>query len=90
MEVRFFEMGPNGEDIWEGYAVICNIEISQAIVRCQPPKYHTVEITEPVGVFVQLRALSAGATSEAVPFQYLPLDSVSETGNQLQPTALWF
>lgn len=47
----------------------------QTAIWFRPPRYRTLEITEPVKVFIQLRRPSDGATSEALPFQYLPLDS---------------
>lgn len=46
------------------------IDLSPVSVR-----YKTLDVNQPVKCFVQLRRPSDGATSEPLPFEYLPLDS---------------
>lgn len=47
----------------------------QTAIWFRAPRYKTLDVTEPVKVFIQLRRPSDGATSEPLPFELLPLDS---------------
>lgn len=47
----------------------------QTAISFRPPRYKSLDVTEPVKVFIQLRRPSDGATSEPLPFEFLPLDS---------------
>lgn len=47
----------------------------QVAISFRTPRYRTLEVSDPVKVFIQLRRPSDGATSESLPFELLPLDS---------------
>lgn len=47
----------------------------QVAISFRTPRYRSLEVPEPVKVFIQLRRPSDGATSESLPFEFLPLDS---------------
>ncbi|XP_044255724.1 embryonic polarity protein dorsal-like isoform X2 [Tribolium madens] len=75
IQVRFFEE-INGKVVWEGFGDFQPSQVHKQTAICfKAPRYHTLDITEPVKVFIQLRRPSDGATSEALPFELLPLDS---------------
>ncbi|EFA02850.1 dorsal [Tribolium castaneum] len=75
IQVRFFEE-KNGKVVWEGFGDFQPSQVHKQTAICfKAPRYHTLDITEPVKVFIQLRRPSDGATSEALPFELLPLDS---------------
>lgn len=75
IQVRFFEEKDN-QVTWEGFGDFQPSQVhKQVAISFRPPRYHTLEVTEPVRVFIQLRRPSDGATSEPLPFEYLPLDS---------------
>mgnify|MGYP005983622451 CR=1 FL=1 len=75
IQVRFFEE-KNGKVVWEGFGDFQPSQVHKQTAICfKAPRYHTLDITEPVKVFIQLRRPSDGATSEAHPFEFLPLDS---------------
>lgn len=62
--------------VWEGIGDFQPSQVhKQTAIWFKPPRYRTLEITEPVMVSIQLRRPSDGATSEALPFEYLPLDA---------------
>nr|CAI5846238.1 unnamed protein product [Callosobruchus analis] len=72
IQIRFFEK--HGD--WEAYADIQPSNVHhQYAIWFQPPKYKTLDVTEPVPVCLQLRRPSDGACSEPVDFEFLPLDS---------------
>ncbi|CAH1985684.1 unnamed protein product [Acanthoscelides obtectus] len=72
IQVRFFEK--HGD--WEAYADIQPNNVHhQYAIWFTPPKYKTLDVTEPVPVCIQLRRPSDGACSEPVDFEFLPLDS---------------
>ncbi|KAJ8976236.1 hypothetical protein NQ317_009733 [Molorchus minor] len=61
---------------WEAYADFQPSQVhKQTGIWFKPPKYKTLDVTEPVKAFIQLRRPSDGCTSEPLPFQFLPLDS---------------
>jgi c-Rel proto-oncogene protein len=75
IQVRFFEE-KDGRVVWEGYGDFQPSQVHKQTAICfKAPRYHTLDITEPVKVFVQLKRPSDGATSEPLPFELLPLDS---------------
>ncbi|KAJ8963852.1 hypothetical protein NQ314_005339 [Rhamnusium bicolor] len=72
IQVRFYE--EKGD--WEAFADFQPSQVhKQHAIWFRTPKYKTLDITEPVKVFIQLRRPSDGATSEPLPFELLPLDS---------------
>ncbi|XP_018326788.1 embryonic polarity protein dorsal isoform X2 [Agrilus planipennis] len=75
IQVRFYEEKEN-QVVWEGFADFQPSQVhKQTAIWFRPPRYRTLEITEPVKVYIQLRRPSDGSTSEPLPFQFLPLDS---------------
>ncbi|RZB54393.1 dorsal, partial [Asbolus verrucosus] len=75
IQVRFFEE-KDGRVVWEGFGDFQPSQVhKQTAISFKAPRYHTLDITEPVKVFIQLRRPSDGAASEALPFELLPLDS---------------
>ena len=72
IQVRFYE--EKGD--WEAFADFQPSQVhKQHAIWFRTPKYKTLEVTEPVKVFIQLRRPSDGAASEPLPFELLPLDS---------------
>lgn len=72
IQVRFYE--DNGD--WEAFADFQPTQVyKQHSIWFKTPKYKNLDITEPVKVFIQLRRPSDGATSEALPFEFIPRDS---------------
>ncbi|XP_018572643.1 embryonic polarity protein dorsal-like isoform X2 [Anoplophora glabripennis] len=72
IQVRFYE--EKGD--WEAFADFQPSQVhKQHAIWFRTPRYKTLEVTEPVKVFIQLRRPSDGATSEPLPFELLPLDS---------------
>lgn len=70
--MRFYE--EKGD--WEAFADFQPSQVhKQHAIWFRTPRYKTLEVTEPVKVFIQLRRPSDGATSEPLPFELLPLDS---------------
>ncbi|XP_039480515.1 embryonic polarity protein dorsal isoform X1 [Drosophila santomea] len=77
--VRFFEE-KNGQSVWEAFGDFQHTDVhKQTAITFKTPRYHTLEITEPAKVFIQLRRPSDGVTSEALPFEYVPMDSGKHT-----------
>ncbi|XP_017854500.2 embryonic polarity protein dorsal isoform X1 [Drosophila busckii] len=77
--VRFFEE-KNGQTVWEALGDFQHTDVhKQTAITFKTPRYHTLDITEPAKVFIQLRRPSDGVTSEALPFEYVPLDSGRHT-----------
>ncbi|XP_072383437.1 embryonic polarity protein dorsal-like isoform X5 [Diabrotica undecimpunctata] len=69
IQVRFFE--ENGE--WEAFADFQPSQVhKQHAIWFRTPRYKTLDVTDPVDVFIQLRRPSDGATSEALPFKLWP------------------
>lgn len=70
--MRFYEENSD----WEAFADFQPTQVyKQHAIWFRTPKYKNLDITEPVKVFIQLRRPSDGATSEALPFEFLPIDS---------------
>lgn len=75
IQIRFFEE-KDGKTVWEGYADFQSNQVhKQTSIWFRAPKYRTLEVTEPVKAFIQLKRPSDGATSESLPFEFLPLDA---------------
>ncbi|XP_037926499.1 embryonic polarity protein dorsal-like isoform X2 [Hermetia illucens] len=73
--VRFFEE-KDGQTVWEAYGEFQHTDVhKQTAINFRTPRYRTLDIEQPVKVFIQLKRPSDGATSEPIPFDYLPLDS---------------
>ncbi|KAJ8895713.1 hypothetical protein PR048_001050 [Dryococelus australis] len=75
IEVRFFE-GNENKPVWEARGDFQPTNVhKQVAIAFRTPRYKTLETDAPVKAFVQLRRPSDGATSEPLPFEFLPLDS---------------
>ncbi|KAL7740273.1 hypothetical protein ACLKA6_014534 [Drosophila palustris] len=73
--VRFYEE-KNGVTVWEALGDFQHTDVhKQTAITFKTPRYHSLEITEPAKVFIQLRRPSDGVTSEPLPFEYVPMDS---------------
>lgn len=73
--MRFFEENV-GTVTWEAYGDFQPSQVhKQVAISFRTPRYRTIDVADPVKVFIQLKRPSDGATSEALPFEYLPLDS---------------
>ncbi|KAF5302274.1 hypothetical protein FQA39_LY10313 [Lamprigera yunnana] len=75
IQIRFYEE-KDGQVVWEGFGDFQPSQVhKQTAIWFRPPRYKTLDISEPVKVLVQLRRPSDGATSEPYHFELLPLDS---------------
>ncbi|XP_066594292.1 embryonic polarity protein dorsal-like isoform X2 [Prorops nasuta] len=75
IQVKFFEE-QDGQVLWEGYGDFQPTHVhKQTAIAFRTPSYHQQQVEQPVQVFIQLRRPSDGTTSEALPFQMLPLGS---------------
>ncbi|XP_053627990.1 embryonic polarity protein dorsal isoform X3 [Cherax quadricarinatus] len=73
--VRFYEV-KDGMIDWEAYGDFQASDVhKQVAISFKTPRYKSLEIENPVKVYVQLLRPSDKSTSEPRPFQYLPLDS---------------
>ncbi|XP_045581918.1 embryonic polarity protein dorsal isoform X2 [Procambarus clarkii] len=73
--VRFYEV-KDGMIEWESYGDFQASDVhKQVAISFKTPRYKSLEIENPVKVYVQLLRPSDKSTSEPRPFQYLPLDS---------------
>ncbi len=70
--MRFYEQTQDGV-AWEGRGEFGQNDVHRqfAIVFKTPP-YRNTQITQPVTVYMQLRRISDGQTSEPMAFQYTP------------------
>ena len=83
IEVRFYELDPSGQMIWEGQAQFLPKNVyKQTAISFKIPKYRLEHISQPVECYVQLRRKSDGHTSQSKKFYYLP-DSVYQPITQL-------
>lgn len=74
IQVRFYEE-KEGILIWEGLGDFQPTQVhKQTAIWFRPPRYHTLDIIEPVRVNVQLKRPSDGVVSEPQIFDYYPLD----------------
>ncbi|XP_055386673.1 embryonic polarity protein dorsal isoform X2 [Condylostylus longicornis] len=75
ISVRFFEE-KNGQIIWEAYGDFQHTDVhKQTAISFRTPRYKDIHVERPVTVSIQLKRPSDGATSEALPFDFLPLDA---------------
>ena len=66
----------DGKEVWHGFGDFQPANVhKQYAITFRTPSYKTLQVDAPVTVFIQLRRPSDGAASEALPFQYLPIDS---------------
>ncbi|KAF2353654.1 Rel domain (RHD) DNA-binding domain [Trinorchestia longiramus] len=75
IQVRFYEV-TDGLISWEAFGDFQPSDVhKQVAIAFKTPRYRTIEIENPVKVFIQLQRPSDKTTSEPRPFEYLPLDS---------------
>jgi Rel/ankyrin family protein len=75
IQVHFFEE-QDGNIVWEGFGDFQPTHVhKQVAISFRTPRYKSLEVDAPVKVHIQLRRPSDGATSEPLPFEYLPLNS---------------
>ncbi|XP_041780134.1 embryonic polarity protein dorsal isoform X3 [Anopheles merus] len=75
IKVRFFEKKGNTM-VWENYAEFSHTDVhKQVAISFRTPPYRTIDISDPVRVFVQLERPSDNTYSEARDFQFIPLDT---------------
>lgn len=80
--VQLFEKDENGLTVWQ--SIIDSAKNKEILVHRQTaisfftPAYRTPHILEPVKTFMQLYRPSDQATSEPIPFEYVPEEMVSE------------
>ncbi|GJQ77541.1 hypothetical protein Trydic_g20930 [Trypoxylus dichotomus] len=73
IQIRFFEE-KNNEVVWEGYGEFQPNQVhKQTAIAFRPPKYKTLDVIEPVKMFIQLRRPSDNATSAPLAFQMVSL-----------------
>ncbi|XP_053961685.1 embryonic polarity protein dorsal isoform X3 [Anastrepha ludens] len=76
--VRFFEE-KDGVTIWQAFGEFEQNDVhKQTAISFRTPKYHNINITKPIEVFVQLQRPSDGAVSDPEKFQYFPAESGPE------------
>ncbi|KRT81254.1 hypothetical protein AMK59_5636 [Oryctes borbonicus] len=74
IQIRFFEE-KNNEVVWEGFGSFQPSQVhKQVAISFRPPKYKTLDVIEPVQMFIHLRRPSDNATSAFLPFQMIPLE----------------
>ncbi|KAK4305175.1 hypothetical protein Pmani_022916 [Petrolisthes manimaculis] len=75
IHVRFYEV-KDGMIEWEAFGDFQASDVhKQVAISFKTPRYKSLEVENPVKVYVQLLRPSDSSTSEPRPFQYLPLDS---------------
>jgi len=75
IQIHFYEE-QDGNIVWEGFGDFQPTHVhKQVAISFRTPRYKSLEVEAPVKVHIQLRRPSDGATSEPLPFEYLPLDS---------------
>ncbi|XP_057325543.1 embryonic polarity protein dorsal [Microplitis mediator] len=73
IQIRFFEER-DGQFVWEGFGDFQPSHVhKQVAIAFRTPTYRIQQVEHPVQIYVQLRRPSDNATSEALPFQFLPL-----------------
>lgn len=78
IEIHFFEM-ENDKRVWSAKADFQPSQVhKQHAIWFKTPRYKTLDVTEPVKVFIQLYRPSDQVTSEPLPFELLPVNSVSD------------
>ncbi|XP_030763617.1 embryonic polarity protein dorsal-like [Sitophilus oryzae] len=78
IEIHFFEM-KNDEIVWSAKADFLQHQVHKHhAIWFKTPRYKTLDVTESVKVFIQLYRPSDQATSEPLPFELLPANSVDD------------
>ncbi|KAH1019371.1 hypothetical protein HUJ04_009200 [Dendroctonus ponderosae] len=76
VEIHFYEEDLQGNRVWQAKADFQPSQVhKQTAISFKVPPYRTLDVSEPVRVYVQLYRPSDRLTSEPRPFEYLPLDS---------------
>ncbi|XP_053675540.1 embryonic polarity protein dorsal [Anopheles nili] len=84
IKVRFFEK-KGDKTVWENYAEFSHTDVhKQVAIGFRTPPYKSLNITDPVKVYVQLERPSDNTYSEARDFQLIPLDSGRRRFSALQ------
>ncbi|XP_044576138.1 embryonic polarity protein dorsal-like isoform X3 [Cotesia glomerata] len=86
IQIRFTEER-DGQIVWEGFGDFQPSHVhKQVAISFRTPTYRIQQVEHPVQVYIQLRRPSDSATSEALPFQFLPLgaDGVGIHNHQMQ------
>nr|ALC78349.1 Dorsal [Lutzomyia longipalpis] len=79
IQVRFYEE-KDAQVVWEAYGDFQHTNVhKQVAISFRTPRYRTLEVDQIVKGFIQLKRPSDGATSDPLPFDYLPLDSGRKT-----------
>ncbi|XP_031634874.1 embryonic polarity protein dorsal isoform X2 [Contarinia nasturtii] len=74
IQVRFYEEN-QGVILWEGFGEFQHTNVhKQVAISFRTPQYKTIDISQPVKCFIQLRRPSDSATSDSLPFEYIPSD----------------
>lgn len=75
IQIHFYEE-QDGNIVWEGFGDFQPTHVhKQVAISFRTPRYKSLDVEAPVKAHIQLRRPSDGATSEPLPFEYLPLDS---------------
>ncbi|XP_071439667.1 proto-oncogene c-Rel-like isoform X2 [Hetaerina americana] len=75
IQIRFYEES-DGQLVWEGFGDFQPTHVhKQVAISFRTPRYKKLEVEGAVKVCIQLRRPSDGATSEPLPFEFIPLDS---------------
>ncbi|XP_046387413.1 proto-oncogene c-Rel-like isoform X2 [Ischnura elegans] len=75
IQIRFYEES-DGQLVWEGFGDFQPTHVhKQVAISFRTPRYKKLEVESSVKVCIQLRRPSDGATSEPLPFEFIPLDS---------------
>uniref|UniRef100_A0A1L8DI69 Putative transcription factor p65 n=2 Tax=Nyssomyia neivai TaxID=330878 RepID=A0A1L8DI69_9DIPT len=76
IQVRFYEE-KEAQVVWEAFGDFQHTNVhKQVAISFRTPRYRTLEVDQIVKGFIQLKRPSDGATSDPLPFDYVPLDSV--------------
>ncbi|XP_055639564.1 embryonic polarity protein dorsal-like [Toxorhynchites rutilus septentrionalis] len=74
ISVRFYEE-QQGEVVWEGVGEFQHKHVhKQVAISFKTPQYRTLQLEQPVMIYIQLRRPSDGATSDPLPFKLIPYD----------------
>uniref|UniRef100_A0A1B0D1C6 Uncharacterized protein n=1 Tax=Phlebotomus papatasi TaxID=29031 RepID=A0A1B0D1C6_PHLPP len=79
IQVRFYEE-KDAQVVWEAFGDFQHTNVhKQVAISFRTPRYRTLEVDQIVKAFIQLKRPSDGATSDPLPFDYVPLDSGRKT-----------
>ncbi|XP_058456415.1 embryonic polarity protein dorsal-like [Malaya genurostris] len=78
ISVRFYEE-QHGKILWMDTGEFQHNNVHKQVAICfRTPRYRTLEVDQSVMVNIQLRRPSDGATSEPLPFELIPVDTLSQ------------